>query len=134
MNKLVCVAGLTGSGKSVVSDYFVDKGYQFFRFGQIVLDEVKKRGLAPTEENEGKIRVKVRKEHGIGAIAILNLPKFRKMLRKGNIVGDGLYAFEEYKILKKEFGKKLILIAVYTPPEVRYERLSKRKLVKNHTQ
>lgn len=130
MNKLVCISGLTGSGKSVASDYFVEKGYQFVRFGQITLDEVKKRGLSPTEENERPIREEIRKKYGMGAYATLNLPKFIKLIQKGNVLGDGLYSFEEYKILKKEFGKKLILIAVYAPPEMRYMRLEKRELKK----
>ncbi len=130
MYKLVCITGLTGSGKSAASDYFVEKGYQYVRFGQVVLDKVKKKGLAPLEENERPIREGFRKKYGMAAMAILNLPKIRKLLRKGNVLGDGLYSFEEYKVLKKEFGKKFITIAVYAPPQMRYGRLAKRKLLK----
>jgi dephospho-CoA kinase len=130
MHKLVCITGLTGSGKSVASDYFVSKGYQFLRFGQIVLDEVKKRNLEPIEANERPIREEFRKKYGMAAMAILNLSKFKKLLKKGNVLGDGLYSFEEYKILQKEFGKKFITITVYAPPELRYERLVARKLTK----
>lgn len=124
---------MTGSGKSVASDFFVGKGFQYLRFGQIVLDEVKKRGLTPTEENERPIREEFRKEHGMGAMAILNLPKFKELLKKGPTIGDGLYSFEEYKILKKEFGDDFITIAVYAPPKLRYERLEKRVLAKSDT-
>jgi dephospho-CoA kinase len=106
MNKLVCITGLPGSGKSTASDFFVKKGYQFLRFGQITLDEVKKGGLEPTEENERPIREKIRKKYGMGAFAILNLPKFKKLLRRGNVLGDGFYSFEDYKVLKKEFGRR----------------------------
>lgn len=133
MNKLVCITGLTGSGKSVASDFFVEKGFQFLRFGQITLDEVKKRGLKPIEENERPIREEFRKKYGMGAFATLNLPKFKKLLKNGNVLGDGLYSFEEYKILKKEFGKRLITIAVYAPPEIRYKRLESRKLESRDT-
>lgn len=131
MNKLICITGLTGSGKSTASDYFVKKGFQFLRFGQVVLDEVKKRGLPPTEEVERPIREEFRKKYGMGAMAILNLKNFKKLLKKGNVIGDGLYSFEEYKILKKEFGKKFITIAIYAPPKMRYKRLTGRKLFKD---
>lgn len=131
MNKLVCITGLTGSGKSVASDYFVKKGYQFIRFGQITLDEIKKRGLPPIEKYEKPIREEFRKKYGMGAFATLNLPKFKKLLRKGNVLGDGLYSFEEYKILRTDFGKSLITIAIYASPELRYKRLTQRKLAKN---
>lgn len=134
MSYLICTTGLTGSGKSVASDFFVEKGYQYLRFGQIVLDEVKKRKLAPIEENERPIREEFRKKHGMAAMAILNLPKFKKMLRTGNVLGDGLYSFEEYKVLKDAFGKRFITIAVFSPPFLRYERLTKRKLTKKDTQ
>lgn len=131
MNKLVCITGLTGSGKSIASDYFVEKGFQFLRFGQIVLDEVKKRNLEPIEVNERPIREEFRKKHGMAAIAILNLPKFKELLKKGDTLGDGLYSFEEYKILKKEFGENFVTIAVYASPQLRYDRLTIRKLVSN---
>ena len=121
---------MTGSGKSVASDFFIKKGFHYLRFGQIVLDEIIKRGLTPDEKNERPIREELRKKYGMAAMATLNLPKFKKLLRTGNTIGDGLYSFEEYKVLKKEFGKKFVLIAIYAPPGMRYKRLSKRKLLK----
>ena len=84
MNKLVCLVGMTGSGKSVVSDYLVKQGFGYFRFGQITMDLVKERGLEPNEENEKKIREDVRKEHGMGAYAMLNMPKIEKLLEKAH--------------------------------------------------
>ena len=129
MKELVCIAGLPGSGKSVASDYFVEKGYQYVRFGQIVMDEVAKRGLAVSEQNERTVREDLRKEYGMAAMAILNLPKFKPLLESGNVIGDGLYSFEEYKVLKKEFGQKLVVIAVFASPQLRYERLARRKLL-----
>jgi dephospho-CoA kinase len=131
MHKLVCITGLTGSGKSVASDYFVNKGFQFLRFGQITLDEIKKRGLDPIEANERPIREEFRKKYGMAAYAILNLPKFKELLKNGDTLGDGLYSFEEYKVLKKEFGDNFITIAVYAPPELRYKRLAERKIKKD---
>ncbi|MBN1792296.1 AAA family ATPase [Candidatus Woesearchaeota archaeon] len=122
---------MCGSGKSVIADELVRRGYSFFRFGQITLDIVKERGLEPTEANEKIIRESVRKEHGMGAYATLNIPKIDAFLKEGNVVGDGLYSWSEYKILKKKYGKQLVVIAVYAPPEMRYERLEKRKLAKD---
>jgi len=129
MKELVCVTGLTGSGKSVASDYFVEKGFQYLRFGQVVMDELVKRNLPVNEKNERFVREDLRKEYGMAAMAILNLSKFKTMLKSGNVIGDGLYSFEEYKVLKKEFAEKFIVIAVFAPPKLRYKHLSERKLV-----
>lgn len=126
-NKLICIVGMAGSGKSEVADFLREKGFGFVRFGQITLDEVKKRGLAPTEANERPIREAIRAEHGPAAFAILNMPKFDKALEASNVVGDGLYSWSEYKVLKEKYGQNIKIIAVFSPPQVRYERLSQRK-------
>jgi len=133
MNKLICLVGMTGSGKSVVADYLVSKGFGFLRFGQITLDIVKERGLAPTEENERPIREEMRKKHGMGAYATLNIPKFDELLKKGHVVGDGLYSWSEYKVLKDKYLDQLIVVAIYAPPKVRYTRLANRTLAKEDT-
>jgi dephospho-CoA kinase len=128
MNKIICVVGMTGSGKSVVSDYFVNKGYSYLRFGQITMDIIKEKKLVLNEVNEKKVREDVRKKHGMGAFALLNIPKIDKLLKNNNVVGDGLYSWSEYKILKEKYGEKLLIIAVFSPPKLRYDRLSKRML------
>lgn len=124
--KLICIVGMCGSGKSEVSDFFVSHGFSYVRFGQITLDEVKRRGLEPKEENERPIREEFRRIHGQGAFAILNIPKFDELLESGNVIGDGLYSWDEYKILKEKYGDNLIVIAVYASPLTRYKRLDNR--------
>jgi dephospho-CoA kinase len=131
MNKIICIVGMTGSGKSVLADLLINKGYNFFRFGQITLDIVKERGLLPIEENERPIREEIREKYGMGAYATLNIPKIDSLLKKGNVVGDGLYSWSEYKILKEKYKEKLIIIAIYAPPILRYQRLKNRTLKSN---
>lgn len=126
MNNFVALVGMPGAGKTEVADFFKKQGYQYIRFGQITLDEVKKRGLEPTEESERPIREELRKQYGPGAFATLNIPKFDEALKNGNVVGDGLYSWSEYKILKDKYGENLIIIAAYAPPKLRYKRLSGR--------
>ena len=126
MNKIICLVGMSGSGKSVVADELVRNGFEFARFGQITLDIVKERGLEPSEENERPIREEMRKEHGMGAYATLNIPKFDDLLKKANLVADGLYSWTEYKILKEYYKERLTVVAVLAPPETRYARLAGR--------
>ncbi len=126
-HKLICLVGMPGAGKSEVADHMMAKHqFGYFRFGQIVLDKVKETGQAPTEKLEREIREKIRAEHGMAAMAILNLPKIEKLLAGGNVLGDGLYSWEEYLFLKDKFGDQLKIVAIYAPPSVRYERLEGR--------
>ena len=125
-NKIVCIVGMTGAGKSEVSDEFVKHGFSYLRFGQITLDKIKENSLEPNENNERKIREGLRKEYGMGAFAFLNISKIDELLRKSNVVVDGLYSWSEYKILKEKYGDSMSVVVVYAPPKLRYERLKKR--------
>lgn len=126
MNKLVCIVGLTGSGKTEIADYFKDQGYLYIRFGQITLDVVAKNGLEPIEANERPIREAFRDEYGPAAYAILNMPKFDEGLIKGNVIGDGLYSWAEYKVLKEKYGNAFMVVAIIASPKIRYARLENR--------
>lgn len=128
MNKIIALVGMTGAGKSLIADFLVEQGWGFVRFGQITMDIVKEKGLEPSEENEKVIRENVRAEHGMGAFATLNLPKFDKILQEKNLVADGLYSWSEYKILKDYYGDRLTVVAIYAPPQLRYQRLVNRSL------
>lgn len=130
-NKILFIVGMPGSGKSIVSDHLVKQGFAFLRFGQIVLDKIKQENLEVNEVNEKKIREDFRKEYGMGAFARLNIPKFDRLLEKSNVVGDGLYSWSEYKILKEKYKDSMYVIAVYVPPELRYQRLESRKVEKD---
>ncbi len=44
-NKIICVVGMAGAGKSLVSDEIVRQGFKYLRFGQITLDKIKEKGL-----------------------------------------------------------------------------------------
>lgn len=122
-NKIICVVGMPGAGKSEVSDELVRQDFAFLRFGQITLDQIKERGLELNESNERKIREEIRKEHGMAAFAVLNIPKIDELLKKSHVVVDGLYSWSEYKILKEKYGGIMYVLAVFAPPKIRYKRL-----------
>jgi len=125
MNRLVAVVGLPGAGKSEVVNEFVAAGWQKVYFGGITLEEVKKAGLPINEANERIVREKLRQEYGMNAYAKLSIPKIEKGLRIGSVVIDGLYSWEEYVLLQQEFPKMEVL-AIWSPPSIRYGRLANR--------
>src|SRR3989338_7096049 len=126
---LIAMVGMPGSGKTEAAELLVKKGFQFLRLGQLTLDEVKRRGLAPTEQNERPIREDLRREHGMDAFATLNFPKIDKLIKKGDVVIDGLYSWEEYLAFKKKYPG-ITVLAIHASPKTRYARLEKRKLDK----
>jgi dephospho-CoA kinase len=126
--KIVAFVGLTGSGKSVAVDYVVSKGYPKVYFGGIVLEEVKKRGLELTQENEQPIREQLRREEGKDFIVKRIVQQVYDLMAAGQhrIVADGLYTWTEYKVLKHEFPGELTVIAVVSPKHVRKMRMANR--------
>ena len=130
-NKVICIVGMAGAGKSIVADEFVKKGFSYLRFGQITLDKIKEEGLKVNDANERKIREDFRRKYGMGAFAVLNIPKLDELIKKSDVVVDGLYSWSEYKILKEKYGNVLRVLAVYAPPELRYERLENRAIEKD---
>jgi len=123
-NKLICIVGMCGAGKSEVSDYLLKKReFGYIRFGQITIDKIIEMGAKPSEELERQIREGFRRDYGMAAFAILNMPKIDKLIGQGDLIADGLYSWEEYLELKKKYPDSLIVIAVYAPPSLRYQRL-----------
>ena len=125
MNKLVAIVGMCGSGKSIATLFFESKGYSKIYFGGITYEKMKEENIPYTPENDNKMRVKIRNEYGMGAYAILSLPKIKEQIKKSNVVIDGLYSWDEYKILKDEFPH-IKLVAIIVDKEIRYERLKNR--------
>jgi len=124
---IIATVGMCGSGKSVAGERLEGLGFAKVYFGGLTLAEVKRRGLEVNEKNERAVREELRRTHGMGAFAVLSLPAVESILAAGRrVLIDGLYSFSEYKILKEKFGDRLLVVAVFTPLSVRYERLARR--------
>lgn len=128
MNKLVAIVGMSGSGKSIASDYLESVGWNKIYFGGVVLEQVKERGLEITPENEKKVREDLRKTYGMSAMATILLPRIKESIEKQDTVLDGLYSWDEYKVLKEEFSDRLKLICVVTDKALRYQRVGMREV------
>lgn len=122
---IVALVGMPGAGKTEAAKIFAKEGFQYLRFGQIVLDEAIRQGKV-NEKTERTIRNGFRKKYGMGAMAILSMEKLAGLLRKGNVIIDDLYSWDEYKILKKKYGQRFVVVAVIASPKVRYARLAGR--------
>lgn len=123
---MVSIVGMAGAGKSEVSRVFERKGFTLIRFGDVTDEEISKRGLELNEENEHKIRLLLRKEHGMEAYAKLNLARIDSALEHTNVVIDGLYSWEEYIFLKEYYRDGFCVVAVWASPETRHARLATR--------
>lgn len=125
-NKLFAIVGMCGSGKSIAADYLVESGFNKVYFGGVTMKKLKEENLEINPENEKMMREKLRKELGMGAFAIVLLPEIKECLNNGDTVLDGVYSYDEVKILKKNF-EELKIISIICDKDIRYNRLSIRE-------
>lgn len=127
VRKFIAIVGMVGAGKTMASRYFQRQGFEYIRFGQTVMDEVKRQGLRICEKNERLVREGLRKKHGMAVMAKLNYPKIKKALKVSHVVADGVYSWAEYLYLEKKLKEKIVVLAIQASPEIRYRRITQRR-------
>jgi len=122
---VVALAGMPGSGKSLVINVAKEDNYGIIVMGDEVREEAKKRGMPPTPENLGRIMLELRRLEGEAAIARRCILKIEKE-EKQKIIVDGVRSLKEVEEFKKHFPK-FTLIAIHSSPETRFKRLYNRQ-------
>jgi dephospho-CoA kinase len=126
---ITAVVGLSGVGKSEAVKFLVDKySYSTVYFGGVVVNEVMRRGLSVTPENERMVREELRASDGMAVMAARSIESIReKLSMHGRVAIDGLYSAAELAFLRGEFGSRLVTIAIHSPHWLRAARLRDRK-------
>ena len=125
---LIAVVGMSGTGKSVVTDYLSENNWEKIYFGGVTYKLMDEAGIVRDEAGkaEKEFREKLRKEHGPECYAKFLESDIREALKDHNVVLDGLYSWQEYTFLIEKFPN-LKLVCVITDKEIRYDRVSQRK-------
>lgn len=126
MNKIIAIVGMCGSGKSIATEYYEKLGFKKVYFGGVTLERLKESNLEINEKNERYMREHLRKEYGMGAYAIISLPIIKEYIKESNVIIDGLYSWNELKILKSEFNDDLCVLGIVVNKKYRYDRINKR--------
>jgi dephospho-CoA kinase len=121
---IVAVAGMPGSGKSLVADVARQSGYDVLVMGDEVREEANRRKILKNPENIGKLMLELRRLEGEATIAKRCIPKIEKA-SKAKIIVDGIRSLGEIEEFKNHFGK-VTLVAVYSSPQTRFRRLYNR--------
>ena len=121
---VVGLAGMPGSGKSLVVETARAEGYAIVVMGDVIREETQKRGLKPTPKNIGKVMLELREKGGASVIADKCIPKIEQQ-KSRKVIVDGLRSPSEVDAFKAHFSK-FSLIAVQASPETRFRRLYRR--------
>jgi dephospho-CoA kinase len=126
----IAVVGLAGAGKSTISRLLAnDYGCSILYFGRVVIDELRSREMELSPENERAVRETLRDQEGMAVMAKRNLPELRARLQAGeHVVIDGLYSYDELKLLNSSIEGGIRLLAIHAPRRLRVERLAARSI------
>lgn len=125
-DKLVIgLVGMPGAGKSVVVRVAKERDYSVIIMGDVVREELERRGLKSNPENTGKIMLELRQKEGSAVISKRCIPEIKHAFRDKVIV-DGIRSLDEVEEFKKHLPK-FQLIAVHSSPETRFKRLHCRR-------
>jgi dephospho-CoA kinase len=122
---VVALAGMPGSGKSLVVDTARELGYAIVVMGDVIREETAKRGLDLTPQNVGKVMLQLRADGGNTVVAQKCIPKIEAQA-SGKVFVDGLRSLYEVDAFKAHFAK-FNLMAVHASPEARFNRLFRRR-------
>jgi len=126
MKKLIVIVGLPGSGKSTAADVIKKKfKAEIFHTGDIIREEIKKRGLKYTPQTDELI---AHWFHTSGREKILVKRVWNKIKKSKRklIVIEGFRSLKHLKYLKGFYKRKPVVIAIISSFEVRAKRELKR--------
>lgn len=118
---LIVVAGMPGSGKTLFTTIARRIGIPVVVMGDVVREEVARRGLKPTTDNLLKVAQELRDELGPNAIAILTMRRISE-IASPFVVVDGVRSLSEVATFKERF-RRVVVVAIHANPRLRFERL-----------
>jgi dephospho-CoA kinase len=125
-NKIVVgLAGMPGSGKSLVVSMARELGYAIVVMGDVIREETLKLGLELTPQNVGKVMLQLRADGGTTVVAQKCIPKIESN-ENNKILIDGLRSLYEVDAFKTYFAK-FSIVAIHASPETRFNRLFNRR-------
>ena len=119
---IIGITGLTGSGKNIVADFLVNKGFKYSSLSDRIREECARKGLETNRDNLINAGNELREEYGFNVLARRSIEALKNSSSDKYVIVSFRHP-DEVDCLKEN---GLVLIAVTAPIEVRYERNMRR--------
>jgi dephospho-CoA kinase len=128
MPNLFAVTGFSGAGKTTAIDFIANaSGTSRVYVGQLINDEVVRRGLPPGADSERAVRLDFRQKHGMAGLAALAASTIRSDIeRGGTVLVDAVYSIEELNYYREYCDEHAQLISVDASFDIRADRVAVR--------
>jgi dephospho-CoA kinase len=125
--EVIGITGPHGSGKTEVAKALSRFDVPCVRMGDVVWEEVRRRGQEITEANVARVASELREREGLEAIAKRCVPLIKSRGKnKRAVVVDGIRGAAEVNEFRRAFGQNFHLIAVRAGEQTRYSRIASR--------
>lgn len=114
---LILLVGLTSSGKSTAAKILEEMGFSVACSGDVIREEIRKRGLPYTKENDVKM-AKWFNEQGENLV----VERMLHRLKGDKIAIDGMRSPEMLQKLEEITGQKPVIVAIKADFGSRYQR------------
>lgn len=121
--KLVIVVGMPASGKNTIAPYARMKNYPHFSTGDIVREEIRKRGCSGDPETSAKVSTELR---GVDGLGVTRMALEDALHQKADVVFlEGIRSWPEIEMIRRTIS--CVVVAFIAPYGMRLERIKKRK-------
>lgn len=117
---IIGVTGTFASGKDTVAEYLEKKGFEKITLGDIVREELKKRGVSETRERLQKLANELQQKKG----SLYLIEQALSRVKSDKVVIAGVRQRDEADYLKER--PDAVLLAVDAAAKIRFERLKER--------
>jgi dephospho-CoA kinase len=125
--QVVAFTGMPGAGKSEAVEVARARGIPVVRMGDLVWEEVKRRGLPLDKDSVATVASEMRTSYGMDVWAVRTCRRVqRDHAQAAVVVVDGVRNWEEVDRLRQELGDVFHLVAITSAPEERLSRLTVR--------
>lgn len=119
---LFVVVGMPASGKNIARSYAESKHIPFFATGDVVREEVKRRGLEPNAENTAMVSTQLRGADGMGVTQLVL--SHVKGSKSDLVFMEGIRSLQEVELIRKNVD--CVVVAFVAPRKLRLERIMSR--------
>ncbi|NYZ78677.1 AAA family ATPase [Candidatus Micrarchaeota archaeon] len=124
---VIGVAGMRAAGKTIVNEVAKEMGVKSMEMRSIVVEMMKDKGIEITNRSLREFADELRKKEGYDIVAKKMIERINGMNEKALVV-NGIRGYEELKRFGEAFGNNFVLIGVFAPQKVRFDRVMKRNL------
>ncbi|HLF17136.1 MAG TPA: AAA family ATPase [Candidatus Thermoplasmatota archaeon] len=125
--RVIGFTGMPGSGKSEAMEVAKAKAIPVVRMGDLIWEEVDRRGFPRDAKHVGEVANGMRESHGKDVWAHRTVERVRQVAHgRPLVLIDGIRSQEEVEAFRRELGHDFTLVAIHTDPDHRFERMVRR--------